>query len=132
ATGGSAGGVVGVNSGLLNASGTVTACYSTGTVSGSTVGGVVGSNTSNGNAGTVTACYWSGTVADETGIGDDTDAPTGEATKVDGSTTWETAATAMNNAIAEWNESATVECNYSYDTSSPPKLKAGAPSSTTP
>ena len=61
AAGGTAGGVVGNNTG----GGTVTACYSTGTVSGGTYsGGVVGDNT-----GTVTACYSTGAVTGGDGTG---------------------------------------------------------------
>ena len=111
-----AGGVVGFNFG------TVTACYhANGSVSGNKAGGVVGWNitggtvtacyhangsvTGNGfaggvvgfNFGTVTACYWSGTVDGNKGIGDGT----GDATKVDGSTTWSAATTAMNDAIPD-------------------------------
>ena len=71
------------------ATGTVTA-------TGSTAGGVVGSNTSNNFTGTITACYWSGSVADDKGIGDDTDDPTGEATQVKDENDWEQALTALN------------------------------------
>ena len=104
--GAAAGGVVGINSGGLGLQGTVTACYATGTVTatGSTAGGVVGSNTSNNYfTGTITACYWSGTVDGNKGIGDDDTTPTGEATKVTGNTTWETAVEAMNTALEKKN-----------------------------
>ena len=52
--GGTVGGVVGKNTD----GGTVTACYSTGAVSGTTAGGVVGQN-----SGSVTACYSTGAVS---------------------------------------------------------------------
>ena len=98
------GGVVGDN-----VHSTVTACYhATGDVTSvsSTTGGVAGRNYLDlYGRGTITACYWNGTVSYDTGIGNDmTD--NGGATKVEGSTTWETAMNAMNavlsNAGADW------------------------------
>lgn len=97
--GGRVGGVAGDN-----VYGTVTACYhATGNVTGTPggTGGVTGRNYTDpyGGYSTVTACYWSGTVTEDTGIGNDmTNA--GEATKVEGSTTWETAMNAMNAALS--------------------------------
>ena len=134
--GNTTGGVVGVNS---DPGSTVTACYATGKVESDYIaGGVVGYNYPT----TITACYWSGSQTQGIGGGyqatDPEYSPSGDngetppTNKVPEGTTWSAATTAMNNAIAEWNQSATVKCNYSYDTSSPPKLKAGAPPSTTP
>ena len=82
------GGVVGYNRS------NVVACYYAGSnISGvSAVGGVVGEN----EDGTITSCYWSDYAGN--GIGNDiTNA--GETTKVDDSTTWETAMKAMNEAL---------------------------------
>ena len=119
-----AGGVVGLN----NNKAILTACYATGDVKGDgeRVGGVVGDNTYstvnacyhatgsvNGASGTtggvagrnykddygsstVTACYWDNNQS--SGIGED-QTDKGEATKVEGSTTWETAMNAMNTAL---------------------------------
>ena len=87
-----------------NVSGALTACYhAAGTVSGpdGATGGVAGQNFENDILGkcTLTACYWNGTVTGDNGIGNDmTNA--GEATKVEGSTTWETAMSAMNTALS--------------------------------
>ena len=123
ATNGSAGGVVGINSGGPGLQGVVTACYATGSVTAtggsSNAGGVVGVNSGIGT-GTVTACYWSGSVADDKGIGDadDDDDLTGKATKVDGSTTWETAVEAMNSALDDKNS----DWRYTF-TGSLPTLK---------
>ena len=89
-----AGGVAGSSSG-----GTITACYhATGTVSGSArVGGVLGWNqTGIDLSGIVTACYWDNNQS--SGIGEDQTGK-GEATKVEGSTTWETAKNTMNAAL---------------------------------
>ena len=90
--GNNAGGVAGFSVGII------TACYhATGTVSGSTIGGVLGLNQTGPVAsGTVTACYWQNDQAQ--GIGEDQTSK-GEATKVEGSTTWETAMNAMNAAL---------------------------------
>ena len=95
----SVGGVVGDNVYC-----TVTACYhATGSVIGasSSVGGVAGRNFEVGPLGSsiLNACYWNGTVTDDTGIGQDM-SNVGEATKVEGSTTWETAMNAMNAALS--------------------------------
>ncbi|OUN36948.1 hypothetical protein B5G28_11290 [Faecalibacterium sp. An77] len=101
--GNATGGVVGSNT---NA-GEVTACYATGSVTatGGSAGGVVGVNSGSNFTGTITACYWSGTVDGDKGVGDadDDDDLTGKATKVDGSTTWETAVEAMNSALEDKN-----------------------------
>ena len=96
--GSNVGGVVGNNT-----YSTITACYhATGTVSGASesTGGVVGRNyKDNYGSSTVTACYWKGTVTGDNGIGNDmTNA--GEATKVEGSTTWETAMSGMNEKLS--------------------------------
>lgn len=92
-----AGGVVGTNT---DPGSTVTACYFTGAVNGATAGGVAGYN-----GDIITTCYWSGTVngsyASDQGIGENDG--TGDATKVDGSTTWETAVEAMNTALEKKN-----------------------------
>lgn len=92
------GGVVGDN-----VVGTVTACYhATGDVTSvsSSTGGVAGRNYADqyGGPGTITACYWNGTVSYDRGIGNDV-LLAGGATKVEGSTTWETAMNAMNMAL---------------------------------
>ena len=92
------GGVVGDN-----VHSTVIACYhATGSVTSvsSTTGGVAGRNSLDlYGRGTITACYWNGTVSYDTGIGNDmTD--NGGATKVEGSTTWETAMNAMNAVLS--------------------------------
>ena len=72
---------------------TIEGCHSTAAVSGiSSVGGVVGIN----GQGTVTACYWDNNQS--SGIGEDQTGK-GETTKVEGSTTWETAMNAMNTAL---------------------------------
>ena len=103
------GGVVG-----RNTSGTVTACYhASGNVSGTSyVGGVVGFNKS----GTLTACYWSGTVeendqATNVGIGNNN----GQATKVEGDVTWQT-------AYADMNDKAPNHYKEPVNNSTPPKL----------
>ena len=90
--GNNAGGVAGASVGII------TACYhATGTVSGSTIGGVLGLNRTGPVAsGTVTACYWDNN--QNSGIGED-QTGTGEATQVEGSMTWETAMNAMNTAL---------------------------------
>lgn len=92
-----------------NASGTLTACYhAKGTVSGpdGTTGGVAGRNFKGlPYSGIITACYWNGTVTGDNGIGNDM-VGNGKATKVEGTTTWETAMSAMNSALesngSEW------------------------------
>ena len=82
------GGVVGYSD--TNTS--ITACYSTGKVTGSRyTGGVAG-----GNYGSITACYWSGENANGVGVGD-----SNGATKVENGITWQTAAGEMNKALAE-------------------------------
>ena len=92
------GGVTGTND-----LGTLTACYhAKGTVSGpgGATGGVAGRNFKGlmPYGGIITACYW-GDNGQEQGIGDN-HADTGETTKVDGSTTWETAMSAMNEKLS--------------------------------
>lgn len=92
-----AGGVVGFNSG-----GSVTACYSTNPVTGSSngrTGGVVGWN----DQGTVRACYWSGNVQTGYGIGYDGPDPGGvpsneNANPVTDGVTWQIAYKDMNDA----------------------------------
>lgn len=95
------GGVVGDN--VYNA---VIACYATGSVTGASgsTGGVVGRNFKDDfSSGTVTACYWDNNQS--SGIGED-QTNNGGTTKVEGSTTWETAMNAMNvaltNAGTDW------------------------------
>ena len=98
------GGVTGTND-----LGTLTACYhATGDVTGASrsTGGVVGRNyKDNYGSSIVTACYWNGTVTGDNGIGNDM-VGNGKATKVEGTTTWETAMSAMNSALesngSEW------------------------------
>ena len=91
------GGVTGTND-----LGTLTACYhATGDVTGASrsTGGVVGRNyKDNYGSSIVTACYWNGTVTDGKGIGNDMTG-NGETTKVEGTTTWQTAVDAMNAAL---------------------------------
>ena len=92
-----------------NASGTLTACYhATGDVTGASgsTGGVAGRNFKGlPYSGIITACYWNGTVTGDNGIGNDM-VGNGKATKVEGTTTWETAMSAMNSALesngSEW------------------------------
>ena len=93
--------------------GTLTACYhAKGTVKGSdgatdgATGGVAGRNFKGlmPYGGIITACYW-GDNGQTQGIGED-QVGTGGTTKVEGSTTWETAMNAMNSALesngSEW------------------------------
>ena len=62
------------------------------------VGGVLGWNQIGIDlSGTVTACYWQNDQSQ--GIGED-QTGNGETTKVEGSTTWETAMNAMNTALS--------------------------------
>ena len=82
-----------------NSSGTLTACYhATGTVSGpdGATGGVTGRNFTSLGAPVITACYWQNGQAQGIGYNQ---AGNGETTKVEGSTTWETAKNAMNAAL---------------------------------
>lgn len=89
--------------------GTLTACYhAKGDVTGASgsTGGVVGRNyKDNYGSSIVTACYWNGTVTGDNGIGNDM-VGNGKATKVEGTTTWQTAVDAMNAALqsadSEW------------------------------
>ena len=94
-----------------NESGTVTACYNaSGSISATYtyIGGVVGYNDS-----TVTACYWS----DYEGNGIGYDSGSGETTEVDGSTTtWKKAINYMNVAIYDWNEAnPDNQCDWQYE-----------------
>ncbi len=103
-----AGGVVGFNGtgscyvgGVTgdNSSGTLTACYhATGSVNGpdGATGGVTGRNYTALGAPVITACYWRNDQAQGIGYNQ---AGNGETTKVEGSTTWETAMNAMNAAL---------------------------------
>ena len=149
------GGIAGINTG-----GSITACYSTGAVSGSHAGGVVGysyggtvtacyhaigtvqgDSKSGGVAGFsndgVTACYWSVT-SSKRGIGggkQNTDSAYSEAyhQNMVGSD-WAAAVTAMNNAIANWNNNHQNDgklCNYQYQDGNSPEIIPGAPTSTT-
>ena len=90
------GGVTGSND-----SGTLTACYHAAeTVSGPDgyTGGVTGRNFNDASgASVITACYWQNDQAQGIGYNQPN---TGETTKVDGSTTWETAMSAMNEKLS--------------------------------
>lgn len=81
------GGIVGENGG------TILACYTTGSITGSAAskGAISGERT----IGEHIACYWSGDT--EKGVGSGSADGT---TKVEGSVTWETAMTAMNTALS--------------------------------
>ena len=85
-----------------NASGTLTACYHAAeTVSGpdGATGGVTGRNyDANVGIPSITACYWQNNQAQ--GIGNNQAGTTDGTTKVDGSTTWQTAVDAMNAALS--------------------------------
>ena len=110
------GGVTGTND-----SGTLQACYhAKGAVNGpnGTTGGVAGRNYNAFVAPVIPACYWGGN-GQEQGIGED-QVGTGETTKVDGPTTWQTAVDAMNTAL----QSADSEWQYELkDGNSLPTLK---------
>ena len=84
-----------------NFASTLTACYhAAGTVSGpaGTTGGVAGRNFNDASgASVITACYWQNDQAQGIGYNQPN---TGETTKVDGSTTWETAMSAMNEKLS--------------------------------
>ena len=88
-----AGGIIGTNT-----SSYVTACWADCTLSGTGIdsGGVASWS----SGGTITACYWSG--YDGNGIGyNSIEAPTiSDVTKVEGTTTWQTAVAGMNAALA--------------------------------
>ena len=79
-------------------SGTITACWFSGTLDAEDGGGGIAGY----NSGTITACYWSGNA----GQGVIDQGGTVEATKVDGTTTWQTAIAGMNAALGnndyEW------------------------------
>ena len=73
-------------------SGTILACYTTGSVSGSGyIGAIVGEN----DNGTITACYWSGDA--EKGVGNGNGSADGT-TKVEGND-WTAAMNTMNTAL---------------------------------
>ena len=84
-----------------NFASTLTACYhAAGTVSGpdGATGGVTGRNFNDASgASVITACYWQNDQAQGIGYNQPN---TGETTKVDGSTTWETAMSAMNEKLS--------------------------------
>ena len=70
-------------------SGTILACYTTGSVNaGDGMEGAIAGENANNYGGTITACYWSGNMAQ--GVGN---ALTEGATKVEGNVTWDTAMT---------------------------------------
>ena len=116
------GGIVGSN----ERGGRIIACYSTGEISSPQyVGCVVGIN-NNYNNGVVSCYYQTNTEMQGIGIG------SGETTKVDGTnTTWTAATAAMNAAVKTWNESNDNACTYHYDLTNgrdnPPVLVDGAP-----
>ena len=78
-------------------SGTILACYATGSVNAGDgmEGAIVGWHV-NDYGGTITACYWSGNAAQ--GVGN---AQTEGATKVEGNVTWAPAMNAMNAALID-------------------------------
>lgn len=79
--------------------GTITACWFSGTITGGRIGGIAGSNTNFiSDYGNITACYWSGEEISN-GIGYNTSEGAGETTKVEGTTTWQTAVDGMNKAL---------------------------------
>ena len=84
-----------------NFASTLTACYHAAeTVSGpdGATGGVTGRNFNDASgASVITACYWQNDQAQGIGYNQPN---TGETTKVDGSTTWETAMSAMNEKLS--------------------------------
>lgn len=117
------GGIVGSN----ERGGRIIACYSTGEISSPPryVGCVVGINNNYNNG--VVSCYYQ-TDTKMQGIG----GGSGETTKVDGTkTTWTDATAAMNAAVKTWNESNDNACTYHYEltngTNNPPVLVDGAP-----
>ena len=83
-----------------NFASTLTACYhAKGDVSGpdGATGGVAGRNFNTLDPSVITACYWQNNQAQGIGYNQPN---TGETTKVDGSTTWETAMSAMNEKLS--------------------------------
>lgn len=81
--------------------GTITACWFSGTITGGRIGGIAGSNTNIiSDYGNITACYWSGEEISN-GIGYNTSEGAGETTKVEGTTTWQTAVDGMNKALTD-------------------------------
>lgn len=105
------GGVVGING-----QGTVTACYhATGEITSSgedSIGGIAGSN----DQGTFTACYWENN--QEQGIGYNYTGTDGTA-KVEGTVTWASAMTLMNQAL----QKAGLALQYSLDEEGLPALE---------
>ena len=103
------GGVVGING-----QGTVTACYhATGKITssvGDRIGGIAGCN----DQGTFTACYWENNQEQGTGSGS-----TGGTVKVEGTVTWASAMTLMNQALQE----AGLALQYSLDEEGLPALE---------
>ena len=103
------GGVVGING-----QGTVTACYhATGEITssgGDRIGGIAGCN----DQGTFTACYWEDNQEQGTGSGS-----TGGTAKVEGTVTWASAMTLMNQALQE----AGLALQYSLDEEGLPALE---------
>lgn len=103
------GGVVGING-----QGTVTACYhATGEITssgGDRIGGIAGCN----DQGTFTACYWENNQEQGTGSGS-----TGGTAKVEGTVTWASAMTLMNQALQE----AGLALQYSLDEEGLPALE---------
>ena len=103
------GGVVGING-----QGTVTACYhATGEITssvGDRIGGIAGCN----DQGTFTACYWENNQEQGTGSGS-----TGGTVKVEGTVTWASAMTLMNQALQE----AGLALQYSLDEEGLPALE---------
>lgn len=77
--------------------GNITACWFSGTITGGRIGGVAGSNISTGSYyGRITACFY----GDNAGQGVySNQGGTVEATKVDGTITWQTAVDGMNAAL---------------------------------
>ena len=96
------GGIAGQSDAMLGIA-SITACYSTGSVTGAsgTTGGVAGRNFKDDYvSGILNACYWDGTVTGDTGIGYDmTDNSASEALKVSGRTTWAEAMEHMNSVL---------------------------------
>ena len=70
--------------------GTILSCYATGTATAESYAGAIAGV----NEGAITACYWSG---NSKGVGRGTD----NTIKIEDTTTWQTAAAAMNNALPD-------------------------------
>ena len=76
-------------------SGTILACYATGSVNaGDGMEGAIAGENANNNGGIMTACYWSGDEENSVGSG----SPEGATKVADGN--WATAMTAMNTALS--------------------------------